>query len=137
VLEHLQHERRVDTPTVGRLTQKGESSARSVLEHLVERGLIEARGERRGRIYHLSASLQRRLGAPAGYVHTRGFDAIQQEAMVLQYVRAHGRITRREGAELSGLNEDSASRLLHGMADAGALRSHGTKRWTFYTLPPA
>jgi ATP-dependent DNA helicase RecG len=55
------------------------SSARSKITHL-------------GRIYHLSAGMYRQLGHPAGYVRAHGISAIRQEAMVLEYVAAHGRI---------------------------------------------
>lgn len=132
VLNHLQHERRADSPTTGKLIQRDDSRARAVLEGLVERGLVEGRGERRGRIYHLSASLYRRLGAPEGYVRVRGFDPIQQEAMALQYANTHSRITRREAAELCGLSEDQASRLLRRLAKENKLRLQGQRRGAFY-----
>lgn len=79
VLNTLFFERRIDSPQAGQLIQKGISQARSVLESLRERGLIEARGEKRGRVYHLAAALYRRLGAVPGYVRTRGFDRIRQQ----------------------------------------------------------
>ena len=66
VLNRLQSERRVDSTIIARLTQRDEPYARGVLERLVERGLIQARGEQHGRVYHLSAALYRRLGVPAG-----------------------------------------------------------------------
>jgi ATP-dependent DNA helicase RecG len=102
------------------------------LERLVERGLVEPRGEKRGRVYHLSAGLYRRLGAPAGYVRAHGFDAIRQEAMVLEYVAAHGRITRREAPELCSLSGDQASRLLVRLATNGRLKPAGKKRGAYY-----
>ena len=135
VLNHLQHERRVDTATVGGLTQRGEAHARGVLERLVERGLIEARGERRGRVYHLSAELYRRLGEPAGYVRAHGFDRIRQEAMVLEYVKGHGRITRRDAAELCSLGLNQASRRLRQLRDEGKLVKQGKGRGSYYELP--
>ncbi len=131
-LNRLQYERRVDVSTIGRLTQRGEAHARSVLERLVERGLVEAKGEKRGRVYHLSAWLYRQLGAPAGYVRAHGFDEIRQEAMVLQYVQAHSRITRREAVELCGLGSDEASRLLRRLAKERKLRLRGSKRGAYY-----
>jgi len=134
VLNQLHHERRVDAPMVGRLTQRGEAHSRSLLERLVERGLIEARGEGRGRVYHLSAALYRRLGAPSGYVHAHGFDPIRQEAMVIEFVTVHGRITRRDAAELCSLSGDQASRLLRRLRDKGKLVQHGKKRGTYYEL---
>ncbi|MBM3335836.1 AAA family ATPase, partial [Candidatus Sumerlaeota bacterium] len=135
VLNCLQHERRADVPTIGRLTQRGEAHARSVLERLVERGLVEARGEKRGRVYHFSASLYRRLGKPAGFVRAHGFDSIQQEAMVMEYLKAHGRIARREAAELCNLNGAQASWLLRTMAKEKKVRLKGSKRGAYYELP--
>jgi ATP-dependent DNA helicase RecG len=132
ILNQLQHERRIDAPTVGRLTQRGETHARAVLERLVDRGLIEPRGERRGRVYHLSAALYRRLGVPSGCVRTHGFDPIRQEAMVVEFVKAHGRITRREAAELCGLSDDQASHLLRRLAVENKLTLRGKGRGAYY-----
>jgi ATP-dependent DNA helicase RecG len=134
VLNQLQHERRIDAPTVGRLTQRGEAHARAVLERLVERDLIEPRGEKRGRVYHLSAPLYRRLGMPAGYVRAHGFDPIRQEAMIMEYVAAHGRITRREVADLCSLGDDQASRLLRRLVANNRLALRGKKRGAYYEL---
>ncbi len=131
-LNLFQHERRVDASTIGELTQRGEVQARAVLERLVERGLIEPRGEKRGRVYHLSASLYRGLGTPAAYVRAHGFDPIRQEGMVMEYVAAHVRITRREVAELCSLSDDQASRLLNRLASAQKLKRHGSGRGSYY-----
>jgi ATP-dependent DNA helicase RecG len=57
VLNLLFFERRIDLERTEKLIQKGESQARAVLERLHERGLIEGRGEKRGRVYILSGSL--------------------------------------------------------------------------------
>jgi ATP-dependent DNA helicase RecG len=133
-LNQLQYERRMAVPLLGQLTQRGETHARAVLERLVERGLIEPRGEKRGRVYHLSAALYRQLGVPAGYVRTHGFDPIRQEAMVLEYVAAHGRITRRDVAELCSLSDRQAGHLLHRLVVDGKVIMQGTKRGTYYEL---
>ncbi len=136
-LNQFQHERRVDAPTVGRLTQRGEAQARSVLERLVERGLIEPRGEKRGRVYHLSAALYRQLGAPAGYVRAHGFGPIRQEAMVMQYVETYSKITRGEVMNLCMLTGRQASQLLRRLVEEGKLVSRGSPpRWVYYELPP-
>lgn len=84
VLNHLFFERRIDSESVGMVIQKGTSEGHAVLERLVERGLVGAKGERRGRVYHLAAALYAKIGNPSGYVRTRGFEPIQQEQMILQ-----------------------------------------------------
>jgi ATP-dependent DNA helicase RecG len=135
VLNALFFERRIDSAAVGRLTQKGHGEARSVLERLQERGLVEARGEKRGRVYHLSANLYRRMNLPESYVRARGIDAIRHEEMVLQYAKSHGRIVRDQAAELCGLSNDQAGRLLRRLVGKGKLYRQGTPpRWTYYVL---
>jgi len=134
ILNHLWQERRIDLPTGTRLTQKGEGEVRAVLERLVERGLLEARGEKRGRVYHLSAAVYRRLGKPEAYVRIRGFEPLQQEQMVLEYVHSHGKITRRETARLCKISEYQATRLLNKLVAAGKLLRFGKGRATYYEL---
>jgi len=103
---------------------------------LVEAGLVEPRGERKGRTWHLSAATYRRLGQPAAYVRQRGFEPLQQEQMVLQYVEKHGRITRSEAAELCRLASSQAYRLLKRLEEAGKIRRiGGSTRGVRYGLP--
>jgi len=135
VLNAIWRERSVNTADAARIIQKNEDEARAVLERLLERGLLEARGERKGRIYHLSAATYRRLGLPAAYVRRRGFEPIQQEQMILQYVRVHGRITRREAAELCQIQPYQALHLLKKLVHAGNLIPKGKGRGAFYCLP--
>jgi len=132
VLNTLFFKRRIDSPQAGQLIQKGISQARSVLESLHERGLIEARGEKRGRVYHLAAALYRRLGAVPGYVRTPGFDRIQQRQMVLDAVAVDGRITRKKAAEPCQITEPQAYYLLSQMCANGDLESVGQGRGAFY-----
>lgn len=96
--------------------QSDSDRARTVLARLVDAGILEARGEGRGRAYHLSAAMYRVLGDRAGYVRVRGFEPAQQEQMVLRYAQEHGQITRREAADLCKLSADQASRLLRRLA---------------------
>lgn len=132
VLNHLQYERRVDGSAIGELIQRGDAHARSTLEGLVELGLVEGRGERRGRVYLLSPSLYRELGQSAGYVRMRGFDSIRQEAMILEYISAHGRVTRREAADLCGLDSHQAKYLLQKLVRQQKLKLAGAGRSAHY-----
>jgi ATP-dependent DNA helicase RecG len=99
VLNALFLERRIDAEQASRAIQKGASEGRRVLERLLERGLIEARGEKRARIYHLAASLYNRLQDVSNYVRTHGFDKIQQRQMIIAAVAA--RKTRRSHGKMS------------------------------------
>ncbi|MHB1317471.1 MAG: ATP-binding protein, partial [Anaerolineae bacterium] len=86
ILSHIRYERDITTPIAARLTQRPEAYVRGVLEGLVESGVLERRGERRARVYHLSATVYRGLGQAAAYVRTHGFEPRQIEQMILQYV---------------------------------------------------
>ena len=132
VLNALWQERAVTTERTAQLIQKPESDARGVLNRLVEAGLVEARGEKRGRAWHLSASTYRRLGAKAAYVRQHGFEPLQQEQMVLQYVKKHGRITRREAAELCKIASHQARALLARLVARGDLTMQGRRKGAFY-----
>jgi len=132
ILNALFFERRIDSDKAARLIQKGVSDARAVLERLHERDMVEARGERRGRIYHMSASLYRRIGEVSDYVRSRGFDRLQQRQMVLSAVQADGQIKRKQAAELCRLSEDQASRLLRKLCDEGMLEMVGKGRGAYY-----
>jgi len=136
VLTYVWHERTIDTPTAAQLVQRDEAQARATLESLVEAGLLERRGVKKGRSYLLSAGVYRALGKPAAYVRARGFESEQMEQMVLQYVRAHDRIARREVMELCKVNGPQAYRLLRKQVDAGRLRPVGprTGRGAAYEL---
>ena len=121
LLNHLWLDRRLTTEEAARLIQKPEAEARGRLQRLVEAGLAETHGERKGRSWHLAAATYRRLGERAAYVRQRGFEPVQQEQMVLQYVEKHSRITRAEAAELCNISPDQAYRLLRRLTESGRL----------------
>jgi ATP-dependent DNA helicase RecG len=135
VLALLRQERRVDTARVAAALQRDDASARAVLERLVEAGLVEAHGVKRGRTYVLGAALYRRLGRGSEYVRQAGFDALQHEQMVLKYAQTHGGIRRGEAAELCQLSEDQASRLLRKLVKEGRLIRDGRGKATTYRPP--
>lgn len=132
ILNALWQERNVDTAEAARLTQKPETETRATLHRLVEAGLVEERGEKRGRTWHLSAAVYRALGDRAAYVRQRGFEPLQQEQMVLQYVEKHGRITRKEAAELCRIGPYQATRLLDRLVKDGRLLRHGERKGAWY-----
>ena len=134
VLHEVRSEGRITSERAADLAHIAITEARASLNTLVERGLLEARGEGRGRTYHLAAELYREIGKPAAYVRSRGFTPIQQEQMVLTYTAEHGSIGRAEAAELCRLSPDQASRLLRRMASEGTLHMTGTRRTARYHL---
>ncbi|MBC7246433.1 MAG: putative DNA binding domain-containing protein [Actinobacteria bacterium] len=127
LLNALWSNRSMTTEQAARLTQKPEDEARAFLQRLVEAGMVEARGERKGRTWHLSAATYRRMGESAAYVRQRGFEPLQQEQLVMQYIDNHGRITRREAAELCRISGPQAYRLLDKLWKSGRLMREGER----------
>lgn len=119
ILNELWRERSLETAAIAVLTQKPEAEARATLHRLVEAGLVEERGQKKGRTWHLSAAVYRALGDKSAYVRQRGFEPLQQEQMVRQYVEKHGRITRKEAAELCRISGPQAYRLLNSLVRRG------------------
>lgn len=134
VLAHLWRERTLDTHTAAKLIQRNETEARTVMGNLVETGLLEQRGGKRDRSYLLSASVYRKLGQPEAYVRARGFEPLQMEQMVLQYVKAHGKIARRDVANLCRITNRQANYLLKKMTERGLLKLVGKGRASAYEI---
>lgn len=135
VLHEVRRERIVSAQRAAALIQRDQTRARGLLATLIEKGLIEPRGRGRGREYHLSASLYRRFHEEPRYVRTRGYDRLQQEQMILTYVRAHGSIARREAADLCQIDSAGAARVLRVMRESGALELVGERRTARYVIP--
>lgn len=132
LLNHLWLERRTTTAEAGTITQHSMAETRRHQRRLVEMGLVETRGRGKGQSYLLSSATCRRLGLESQYVRQRGFEPLQQEQLVLQYVEAHGRIKRREVVELCKIGPAHATRLLRRLVKKGELAMHGQKRGTWY-----
>ena len=112
---------------------ESDSETSAVLHRLVGAGIVEERGQKRGRMWHLSAASYRVLGDKSGYVRQRGFEPLQQEQMVIQFVESHGRITRRDVAELCKIGGFQATRLLDRLVVGGRLERIGQRRGTWYS----
>jgi ATP-dependent DNA helicase RecG len=133
ILNTLFFDRRISSETAGKLIQKGPIAARRVLEQLCENGLLVAKGETKGRVYHLSAELYRKLGNPDGYVRAHGIDRVRQEGLVMEFLAVHDRITRKEVESLLGITRSQARRLLERMSASGKVKAEGNApRGTYY-----
>ena len=132
ILNLLWVERRIDTVRVATVMQKPESEARAKLQKLVETGYIEARGERKGRSFHLSAAVYKRFGDEAAYLRQKGPEPQQQEALVLEYLAKNGRIMRSKAAEICKLGPFQATRMLQKLVHEGKIVQKGIAKGTYY-----
>jgi len=126
---------RIATSRAAELFQTDDGAARAVLNRLSEAGLVEPRGERKGRTYHLGRAYYDRLGDPSGYLRAKGFSEVQHREMIREFVRINGRIQRSEAAELCQLGPEAAGALLRRMRDDGELELRGERRGSHYVEP--
>ena len=129
-------ERRIAVPRAAELLQKGEPAARSVLERLVEAGVLEARGERQQRVFLFTAATYRAIGPASAYTRAVGFEPLQQEQMVLAHLRAHGRMTRSDVSELCQITSVAAKSLIRRLLRRGLVVQIGNGRRTIYQSGP-
>ena len=133
ILSRLRDDRRLTTAELIPSLQKPDTQVRSVLGRLTETGLIEAHGQGRGRSYTLSSRVYKELGEQIKYVRQTGADAIQQEQMIISFVRLNGSIRRADVMDLCKLDKDRASRLLKNMKKNNLLELHGRGGNAHYT----
>jgi ATP-dependent DNA helicase RecG len=131
----LRDQRRLAVDELATMIQRDRTDAKRTLDALVEAGLVEARGNSRGRTYTLSARVYREVGEAEQYTRQAGFDRNQQEQLVLSHVRAHGEVRRPDVTRLCQLTEPQATRLLDRMVKTGQLEAVGLRRWRVYRLP--
>lgn len=133
ILSRLCRERRLTTAELAASTQKSEPETRATLESLAEIGLVDAHGVTRGRTYTLSAKIYKKAGQQAGYIRQAGFDPIQQEQMVLRFIREHGAIKRAEVMDLCRVSASQAYHLLNRLKKSGKIIQKGVLRHAVYT----
>ncbi len=132
VLSKLKKERRLSTTDLMVSVQKSEASTRATLEKLSEAGLVEPHGSGRGRTFTLSAKLYRSEGQKSAYIRQAGFDALQQEQMILSYINTHKSIKRADVIDLCRLSPSQASRVLTKLSKADKIKPYGNGKGRFY-----
>lgn len=132
VLDVLREGRRLKIDELAEAVQKDAGRARAGVETLVEIGLIQAHGTGRGRSYTLSSHLYDLQGKRAEYIRQAGFNKLQSEQLVKNFIQKHGRITRGDVMTLCNMTEIQAYRLLKKMSDEKQIKKHGDRKSSFY-----
>jgi len=130
----LRQLKRLSAEELAQRIQRDVTSAKRTLEALTEAGFVEAHGATRGRTYMLSAAVYGAVADKAAYTRQAGFAPIQNEQMVLSYVRQHGRINRAEAMELCRLSEGQVKGLLKRMCQSDLLVLEGAGPASFYRI---
>lgn len=131
ILNRIWNSKGISILETARLTNKSESEVHNILGRLSEYGLVDKVAQGGKTNWLLSNSVQRTLGSGTSLV-----SAQKPDELVLQYVSAHGRITRGEAAELCRIDPVHARRVLARLVKSHQLILRGTKRGAFYEAAP-
>ncbi|MES2662946.1 MAG: ATP-binding protein [Pseudomonadota bacterium] len=132
ILAALRERRRLYVEQISKHLQKEISQTSLSIEFLVEAGLLQAHGAGRGRSYTLSPAIYRLLGKKAEYTRQVGFDRLQHEHMIQNFVAQHERITRQDVMELCRLTPDQAYKILKRLSDQKIVKKQGDRKSSFY-----
>lgn len=135
VLSAIREERRCTTSRLVDVLHWEVGKVKKELEHLVEKGLIEAQGKGRGRSYILSAAVYEATGNTLGYIRQSGFSDIQHEEMIKNLLKKKGQIRRAEVIALCQMTPSQATAILKKLRKKGILVQHGERKGAFYTSP--
>lgn len=135
VLSAIREERRCTTSRLVEVLHWEVGRVKKELEHLVEKGLIEAQGKGRGRSYILSAAVYEATGNTLGYIRQSGFSDIQHEEMIKNLLKKKGQIRRAEVIALCQMTPSQATAILKKLRKKGILVQHGERKGAFYTSP--
>lgn len=132
VLSVLKTERRATMSHLGSKIQKSVSDTRSVVEWLIELGMVEGVGNGCARRYMLSSKVYSISNNTAGYIRQRGWDTLQEKEMIISHFDKYSEITREGVAELCRCTLNHASWLLRQLVEDGVLVLHGKGRGAHY-----
>lgn len=132
VLSVLKTERRATMAHLSTKIQKSISDTRSVVEWLIELGMVEGVGNGGARRYMLSSKVYSISNNTAGYIRQRGWDTLQEKEMIISHFDKYSEITREGVAELCRCTLNHASWLLRQLVEDGVLVLHGKGRGARY-----
>lgn len=132
ILDALREGRRLSIDKLAESVQKEVARVRTGVETLVEVGLLQAYGSGRGRSYTLSSHLYDLQGKRAEYIRQAGFNKLQSEQLVKNYIQQHKRITRSEVMTLCNMTQIQAYRLLKKLCDEKMIEKQGDRKSSHY-----
>ena len=99
----LKTERRATIKLLSTKIQRPLSDTRSVVEWLIELGMVEGVGNGSARRYMLSSKVYSITNNKAGYTRQRGWDTMQERELILTHLNKYSKITREDVVELQSV----------------------------------
>jgi len=128
ILSTLQEHKKIDLKTSSRLIQENQQNTKKILSKLASKNFIKFKGKD----YILSPWVYKELNILDEYIHLSGFEGIQQETMILQYIEENGSITRAEIETLCNLPPNTALRRISKLIEQGKIKKVGSNKSTKY-----
>lgn len=126
VLDALKQQRRLTITGLSSQTHTTDAVTRSIVEALVEAGIVEGIGNASNRSYILSSKVYARSGKGSGFVRQSDIDKIRYPELIMKLARQQGgEIRRRDVESLLHLTEKQACRELAKLVEKGALELVG------------
>jgi len=143
ILNWLKRNREVDLTEAKTILGRSEREAHDALSSMVNRGLLEQFGEKKGRVYRLSKMAYARLRRSVTYYPFLRAESAYAEGTVLHYLkesssRTEARFVTNEIVRtLLRTSPDQTTRILNKMVKKGELVLVGRGRGARYYLPPS
>ena len=135
ILSSLRTERQLTVKRMTELTNIASNRAVSVVESLVDSGLVEARGSGRGRTYLLSSKAYKEMNDTKAYVLRTGIDEMKYKELILRLAKTQkDGVSRDDIMNLLNITGSQAYRLLKKLVNSEELVMLGSGRKTKYVL---
>lgn len=132
VLSVLKTERRATIKLLSSAIQKQSADVRSIIEWLIELGMVEGVGNGSARRYMLSSKVYSVTNNKVGYTRQRGWDTMQECEMIVTHLNRYDKITRDDVIELCRCSPNHASWLLRKLVKDRVIQMKGAGRASFY-----
>ena len=125
ILDTLKRLRRCSAQELSDLLPMSVPVVKSVVEQLVEAGIVEAVGSNRNREYILSSRVYAMESGAAAHTLQADIDAIRYEELIVKLAQRQGSVANRDVVEMLHVGSKDAYRLLKNLVDSGRLTLQG------------
>jgi len=122
ILSTLQDQKELNLSEVSKLVQNTQVTTKKILCNLISKNFVKVIS---GKEYILSPWVYKQLKNLNEYIHLSGFDSIQQETMILQYIAENGSITRKNIEMLCHIPKVTAIRRIKKLIDEKKITIEG------------
>lgn len=133
VLDALKRMRRASVSDLQAEVDIQPARLKQTVELLTEAGLVEASGNGRSRMYHLSSHLYKSAGKGLEYVRQTDIDRLRYPELIMKLAESQGRVSTASVGELLHIDKNSAYYEIRKLVNEGRLRKEKNGPDAYYT----